>query len=286
MIITNKHIEEYSKLPSRRGEKYSPSHIQNIRYAMAYVNSNLDKRNIIEGLSKANVSHNTKFVYSQALIGVGLYYDALSQNDAKEIAQRFSYKSSNWSESNLSEEQVANILEYISSGNHEFTTLRDLTATLLFSSTGMRISQLLEMKMVDIIDGDDYMILNILKLKSKDRENKRSIKLSVAHTKCGYVVADILREYVTMRDRFARSEYVFVSVRNGKRVHITYYQALYRAVGEALRINDLTARKLRHHVGNTVAEKHGVLAAARLLGHGSIQTTQKYVSGGHGGELA
>lgn len=139
-----------------------------------------------------------------------------------------------------------------------------------FFSTGMRISELCNLKLDQIDKNGKILILN----KGK---KERYVNLTSRAMKC-------LRDYLTIRRN--NSPYVFISLRGSRaandkknKVSTNYLQEKIKQYREILGINvPISAHSLRHGFATYLAESGANPAAIQiLLGHESLDTTTRYV---------
>jgi len=148
----------------------------------------------------------------------------------------------------------------------KFASRNKAMIELLYSS-GLRISELLDLKLSDI-----HIMNGILKCHGKG--NKERI------VPMGDIAIRYLEEYLNMyRSQLllAPSEYVFVN-RNGKRLSRQGFQKALKKVAIEQGVNkEISAHKLRHSFATHLLENGADLRVVQeLLGHSDIGTTKIY----------
>ncbi|MGC9048833.1 MAG: tyrosine-type recombinase/integrase [Patescibacteria group bacterium] len=153
---------------------------------------------------------------------------------------------------------------------NKFVALRNRTALEVLFSTGMRISELIKLKLDQIDESGRIFIMG------KGRK-ERFVYLTPR-------AKSFVDEYLKIRGS-CPSEYLFIAKR-GRNAHIknqhlsaNYLQAKIKFYRQILRINVPTsAHSLRHGFATYLAEKGANPAAIQiLLGHESLDTTTRYV---------
>ena len=163
----------------------------------------------------------------------------------------------------LTEEEVSRLIEatFIDKKNQE-RTLRDRAILETFYSTGIRISELVGLKIEDI----DF-IGGIVKVLGKGRK-ERIVPI-------GEIALKSLRNYLSMRKK--ESEAVFLN-KNGRRITD---RGVRNIVSKYLRLASLrqgiSAHTLRHSFATHLLNRGADLRSVQeLLGHASLSTTQIY----------
>lgn len=232
---------------------------------------------------------------------LGLYcYDGgwLTKDDCQWLQQRFRPESASWSLKSLSDADVFRVIQYFSpdrSVSHEyrfaFSRLRNLLAVMVMTAAGLRIGQIVSLEI------DDVEIGNSSEEKSKNITNEclvvrpklqkkkikgKSTKIIPLNIKIGGLVfGDIVKLYDAERKRICikmgiEPKYYFHNLEGGQ-ITTSYYRKVFQNCETQLNIT-LSAHCLRHTAGTRTANNVGMIAAAKLLDHQSIITTQRYVS--------
>ena len=169
----------------------------------------------------------------------------------------------------LDADQVAHLLSkgtvsHARSERQEFLDLRDRAMLELFYSSGLRLSELVGINIVDL-DLEEGMVRVIGK-----GEKERRVPV-------GGEARKALVEWLRLRDNPSRDAPAFISSR-GRRIHQRSVQARFRKIGlERLATNDLHPHVLRHSFATHMLESSGDLRAVQeFLGHADISTTQIY----------
>lgn len=169
----------------------------------------------------------------------------------------------------LNEKEVQELIAAVSwdeddSENRKLTKLRDkLILTVLYSS-GLRISELIQLKTKEIDFDERTMLI-------RGKGDKDRIALFDDKAK------EIMETYLEKRPQ--KSEYLVVN-RNGNPLTARYIQRMIKEYGSKAGIKKkITPHVLRHSYATHLL-KHGVdiRVIQQLLGHASLSTTQIYTS--------
>lgn len=165
----------------------------------------------------------------------------------------------------LSEEQVVNLINTIASNTKDRFRVRNSTIVLLFIVTGLRVSELCNIRLSDIKDGMLYCV---------GKGNKeRKIPLSISTLKT-------LNKYLDDKKQngFIDTEYLFVS-KSGSKLATTDIDYMLKKYSKKCNINisSMSAHKLRHSFASISYIKNvDIRSLQLLLGHSSIKTTEIY----------
>jgi integrase/recombinase XerC len=170
----------------------------------------------------------------------------------------------------LDRKQTATLFEWAESraGGDELGPTRDLAILELFYSTGIRLSELSGMNLVDL-----DLLSDQVKVRGKGRKERISPVGSRA------VLA--LRRYLNLREQVvsrpgADKRAVFVS-RSGKRLAGRSIQRIVHTMFDAIGGDELRVHSLRHTFATHMVDAGADLRAVQeLLGHASLSTTQVY----------
>lgn len=163
----------------------------------------------------------------------------------------------------FSEDEVERILFYLE--NREKIAERDRTIILLLLYTGLRVSELVNLKIQDI----DLLSINLKVVGKGDKYREVPLKVEVK---------DAIREYLEgerRNSRFAESSYLLLTERAEKMDRDTVNKLL-RKHGENLNLK-MYPHKFRHTFCTRLLKKGADLTTvANLAGHANIQTTAKF----------
>jgi integrase/recombinase XerC len=164
----------------------------------------------------------------------------------------------------LSEPEIDKMLELPKSGT--FEGLRDLTILELFYGTGIRLSELINLKISDLLLTD-----NLIRVLGKGQK-ERIIPL-------GSIARKVLDHYLQIRPQYADKnvDNIFV-LKSGK---IMYPMAIQRIVQKYIRqvsnIDHNNPHSLRHSYATHLLNAGASIRVVKdLLGHESLSTTQVY----------
>lgn len=169
----------------------------------------------------------------------------------------------------LTKEEIRKVLHFINSHNwtYKFEKNRNLVIFITFIYTGLRISELLNLKMEDIDLSEKVLIVKKGKMQ-KDRLIPLNEKLIIA-----------LKEYFKERERLKRScKYLWVSSNRDKQLTIGGLQKVFYKLNSNAIINKrFSAHTLRHSSATLLLEATGDLNAVKqLLGHTTLQMALRY----------
>lgn len=163
----------------------------------------------------------------------------------------------------LTAQEVVNI-------TNKFTNLRDKLLVVLGLNTGFRISELLSIRVCDIIENK---YIRISKSKMKGKHNSRTVPLNnVAQT--------ILLDYI-VQNELQSQDYLFLS-RKGENQPISRVQA-HRILKSAINALQLQGKVSTHSMRKTFAHKvyeaadKDVRIVQKALGHASLSSTTHYL---------
>jgi integrase/recombinase XerC len=167
----------------------------------------------------------------------------------------------------IPEEKIAVVLEFSKNNLEDYSAYRDYVILETFYATGMRISELVNLKHSDV----DFHLRQIKVLGKRNKE--RIIPMTEN-------IRQILEEYVSRKRTFfpnPTNEYLFFTAR-GEQISTRY---VYVGVKKCLRLGGVTGKAnphvLRHtfatHILNNGADLNSV---KELLGHASLAATQIY----------
>ncbi len=165
----------------------------------------------------------------------------------------------------LTIDEIKKLLE-VKSKRKDFTSLRNEAILELFYATGMRISELINIKIEDInFKG------RLIKVKGKGKK-ERIVPF-------GEIALNKLNDYMKMRKivSIKDADFVFLN-KNGKKLSQRYVQKMlknYKILAGILK--DFSPHSLRHSFATHLLERGADLRVIQeLLGHESLNTTQRY----------
>lgn len=146
----------------------------------------------------------------------------------------------------------------------QFIHIRNKIIFIFLVFTGLRVSELVNVKTIDI----DF---NQNTLKVKGKGNKERIVIF------NNFVKDNLIEYLKVRDEFYKGDFVFISIRKSK-MNVRTVQYIFQKVSKILSFRfNLTPHVLRHTFATIMLENGSdIVTIKELLGHSNLNTTQIY----------
>ena len=163
----------------------------------------------------------------------------------------------------LSKNQISNLIDFISKERKEWIKLRNLSIIILMWGHGLRISEVLNLKLKDLESSN-------LKIEGKGQKERMLPLLEN--------VIDFLK-FMVSKSNFpiTRDDFIFLGIR-GKKLKASIIQKLIRELRIELRLpENTTPHSLRHTFATELLENMVDLRTIQdLLGHSSLSTTQKY----------
>jgi integrase/recombinase XerC len=176
----------------------------------------------------------------------------------------------------LTEDEVIEIIKNISGGH--FYRLRNAAGILILATLGLRINQLLDIKLKDVKTVEHGYDITFKELKKKYSQNNRTLPIVNELYIGGFSVTRILTDYLKERNSIeVKSPYLFVN-KFGKKLSDGLFRIMLNDVSNEALGYSITPHYLRHYVVSNCAKNHGITSAALLAGHSNVTTTQKYVS--------
>lgn len=198
----------------------------------------------------------------------------LSDADYTKLQRAFKPSMQSWSQKALTDDDVSKIIDYFTPRSAGcYSRSRDLLSVMIMLSAGCRIGQITALKQDDVTITDTAMQLSvILQKKAREGKSKKQIPLSV---KIGGLKFETAAEwYERLKD--SASEFYFYN-RQREKLTTDYFRYLFQKAEKRLGFS-FSAHSFRHTAGTRTAKNVGIVQAALLLDHESIQTTQRYVS--------
>lgn len=243
--------------------------------------SSLTLRNCLRSwLHQQRLARSTQQLAAMVVSSFLYEEQAITAADRKYILGRFRAETADWSEKALSADELERILAELSGRGAGLTALRDLYVTVLMTTLGLRISQALEIPALaaGLYKGErgEELRMNVGSKKSafnKAGITRRVLPAGLRLAGCPYSAGELHALYVSVRPAGAK---VLIANRSGEPVSDAYFRGLYQEVGHKLHIH-LHPHRFRHTCGTAVTRAAGIAQAAAILGHASVNTTQRYV---------
>lgn len=223
-------------------------------------------RSWIVSLVESNISNRS---INRKLSSLNTYYKFLQKIEAIEtnpLAQHKALKVSKKVQVPFSETEIANVLENEFQGT-DFESIRNLLIVELFYSTGIRRTELINIKLQDINNST-----STLKVLGK-RNKERIIPLLSS-------VVSTIKTYLEVRDTLdaiVDRDYLFLTKKGVK----VYETLVYRIINDYFSKTSAKVKKsphvLRHSFATHLLNQGADLNAVKeLLGHSSLAATQVY----------
>ncbi|MFU2157849.1 MULTISPECIES: site-specific tyrosine recombinase/integron integrase [Caldisericum] len=246
-------VHEFSMHLMLKG--YSPLTVKNYRYIINdFLNEFKipDTKSIQKYFLKKNISKNTRATQTLILRSFAKFIKKELHIDFETLDPP---KTSKTLPTFLTKDEVKKFLEVVKKNKRDFT----IVAFLIY--TGVRVGELINIKIEDVNLNENYV-----RIKGKG-DKERFVPISLE-------LSNILRQHLNERHY---SEYLFESKRQKKFSPLTIQLMVKRYAKEAGIQKKITPHKLRHTFA-TLALESGIspITIGELLGHSSLNTTMKY----------
>jgi site-specific recombinase XerD len=160
---------------------------------------------------------------------------------------------------------ILDILHYLDHLKPTPTNLRNKVIVYLLLDTGMRLSELVNLKIENINTSNKQIVLTYTKT-----HRDRTVFVSEKTTK-------ILTEYINLLNR--KYGALIIEFRNNKKVIPRYINRILSDIAKTLKISQsISPHKWRHTYATMCLQNGANLEFVRkTLGHSNLQTTQKYL---------
>lgn len=198
----------------------------------------------------------------------------LLPDDHITLVNAFRPRVDSWSTKALTTEQTDRLIRHLRhKADNSLTKSRNLLATMVMLAAGLRIGQIVALDTSDVtISQTTITVMPILQKSYKQGKSAKVIPLNIG---IGNVV---MREAVEMFERL-RDKNAIAYFHNADSDYISsaYFRKLFGNIEKRLGFT-ISAHSCRHTAGTRIANSVGITAAANVLGHTNIRTTQRYVS--------
>lgn len=230
-----------------------------------------------EKMSKyGKISPNTKKMYLKALYQFFVYItDALNGiKDFTSLFNKIKIQTEKNEKNYLNAEEIKRLLNYINilqKKEHSYIICRNVLFLKLLLYTGMRASEIVNLKLSDITTYEDDISMYQIRVFGK---GKKEAYCYVDKIK----IQDEIEEIISLRKKLGiASEYIFVSKKGRQITRYEYYTIVSKILKKA-GINKKGLHIFRHTLGFQLAQK-GVRIEdiQEILRHSNINTTRIYV---------
>ena len=165
----------------------------------------------------------------------------------------------------LSEEEIIRLLDFKVENSYDY---RNKAMIELMYSSGLRVSELIELKVIDVD-------LNLETVRVFGKGSKERV------IPLGDYAAIAVKEYITYHrsslSKHKNSDYLFLSSRGDKMTRQAFFKILKKIAREQNRKTDFSPHTLRHSFATHLL-KHGadLRSIQELLGHSDVSSTQIY----------
>lgn len=293
MTYTTK-LDLYLASPSKRRAERTPKAAEQFRY---YVTRFITEAGISSETGTDLVVRMTEWLNTQPyssktlawvrgmLVQFFWWTGAFSYDDVNRVPRTPIQNKTTYSGYTLTEEEVGRIIHFFASrpASHrnatDYASLRNAAGVCVLALTGIRISQLTDIRFDDVVycSTTQRMTIHVERQKNVEQTIK-PIEFSTAKAFDGFSAHVILDAYMTDREsRYHRSEFLFCNEQFGK-LSEEYWRKILRTASKHLSIERCNPHAFRAFVATEVATKHGLLAAAQVLDHTSTNTTMRYIT--------
>ena len=172
---------------------------------------------------------------------------------------------------NLTNEQINTITTNLLSNRTH--SIRDMVLFVLGTRTGFRISELLSIKVSDIVIRENVGYVTVKKANTKGRIASRSIPISEQ-------TLSLCKELISA-ENLGSGDYLFKSQKgNGAITRVQAHRIIKNACGEIQATGKVATHSMRKTFANNVYAKTGndILKTQLALGHVNVNSTSKYIS--------
>lgn len=238
----------------------------------------INKQNFASFIASLELGDNTKAMLVARLGKFLVWENYLTPEEYKEVRTLFRFSKPQWSKRALTNEDLKKFLQAVhSSFRSKETRVKYSLLCLIMAATGCRVGQITSLLFENVKTKQNKLILRFKKLKSIEYKHEEfEIKQIPLDYKIeNLCLKDLLDEYMNWRMQIKSQKYFFVT-NQGKKLSTNLVRQIFYKVSDKIKLR-VTPHKIRHTVGTYVAQKHGIMQAAILLGHSSISTTQYYI---------
>ena len=250
-----KDLESFLKFAS---EKYGYSDLVSVNYSIIrswivkLVDSGISNKSVNRKIS----SLRTYFKYLLKIGDIGV--SPLAKHKSLKVSKKLQVP--------FSEKEIENVLELLKEAN-DFSGVRNKLIVELFYSTGMRRTELVNLKLKDI-----SLSQKTIKVLGK-RNKERMIPLLPS-------VLETIKEYLLFRDNLERikdSSFLFLTLKGVKIYETLVYRIINSYFSSASEKVKKSPHILRHSFATHLLNEGADLKAVKeLLGHSSLASTQVY----------
>lgn len=239
---------------------------------LVYADGNIGKFSFIKWLSSANLSTNSKYFISRLLGKFLVFAGKLTEEDFKVVKTSFRQEHK-LKKIDVKRENIVFILEKID----EYSRVakeRNLLAAFILATIGLRVEQLLNLKLSDITITEDSYEFSFDRQKQnqfKYYDRLQHLAIPKDYTIGQYKFERVFNRYINAVEP---KEYLFEC--NGEKMKSKALYQAFRRLGGFMRIH-LNPHAFRHYVGTQVAIEKGAVVASQLLGHSNPNTIAKYI---------
>jgi len=241
-----------------------------------------NRMTLMQYLAEKVLAPSTKAVIAKGIGKFMLWNELLSIDDLHILYKAFRMPTKSWSEATLTEEQVSRIILQSRKVAHRLARYRNSSLITMLSTIGCRIGQALSLQEQDVSIDAGVATFRLQRQKERRRDTKASYdikKLPLDISIGKWNVGEIWNQYLGFRQsefKVKPDTSLFVN-ESGQCISVQYFRKTLQTIGKEMDIK-LYPHLFRHFVGHTVANKQGLVQAAALLGHSTINITMKYVN--------
>ncbi len=279
-------LDEYARLPTSKRDRMDPATKANIRLTLNSLFKTIEGDSIpTDGelvsvirtwaANNDDLSMATKNMRLSGLCNFFAEYGYVDLVDTATLRKRYRSKSSSlWGEKALDASQIKILLEqiYLRKKKSKLSGTRMWVATATMLLCGARIGQMIDCThwILDV----DMITLCLKRQKNKSEVNVwKDVPLGITLPD-GRRYGDVLSEYLEHREMLCAENPYFLCTPEGSPLSHVAFRMFYNRLALPFY---MTPHTLRHTAATITAQNVGVVQAAELLDHESIQTTQQYL---------
>ena len=239
--------------------------------------SNYNYYTIINWLDSLNITNQSKATIASSMSRFMWFSKLISEEEMRLVKMSFKMTRRRWSDKEIEDELLFDIMEYFTM-QHGYLSIRNQALVMTLAITGLRVSQLVDLSMdtVTIDDGGVTIETYLQKQTFVDQRDAVDIKhIPTNATISGIEYYPIMVEYIKHRQKIAKTKQFFTDYHG--------YQITQRGVQHIMEQlstlfeTKITCHTFRHNLITRVVNTHGLIKAAAIAGHASLETTKKYV---------
>lgn len=283
-MILKEMFKEYTRLStSKRIDGMSDSYKSTI---LAYLSKMDSYSPDYEGLRKflldrEDLAHSSRAILARGIGRFFYIYKLMDKESFGLIKEMFKMPHKTWSDCTLDEKKVIEIFKRTFYSGTELASYRNPLIVMLLASVGLRVTQLVNIDLEDVVANEEYYAVKVIKQKEKRQDTSASFevkKLSKRFAICEHKFSNVFDNYISFREEREPDTHALFISKNNTRLSTRQVEITVKETAEKLGYAEkITPHSFRHYFGTRMVKEHGIVRAAIALGHSDIKVTQKYI---------